>query len=215
MKMRLSINKVLLVMLIVVAGIAGYRHFYPADASIAAAGGAPLIVTNFPPAPYYLQKDPAWAGDTVGGSGESLAAVGCAVCSLSMAFTQCGAPITPGALKARLKAGNGYTRQGWLVWGAAVVAVDPRLAVEVPGRPTHARLDAALQQGQPVVTKILLHGRVPHWVLIVGKAGDQYLVKKNPLDGRRRIQKLSSLAPRMEAIRIVRGPRSAAATTPG
>ena len=202
MKLRKSIRVAILGILVLVMVYIGYRQFNPPDLSIPAAGGASMTVTNFPHEPYYLQTDKAWAGDTVGGSRESLAAVGCAVCSVSMAFAQCGQPITPGALNARLSARGGYTRQGWLRWDVAAAVMDRGLKIAVVPRPTHALIDTALQRGQPVVVKVLLYGSAPHWVLIVGKDGVQYLVK-NPLDGRKRIQKLSSLSGRIQSMRIV------------
>src|SRR5262245_48981590 len=48
--------------------------------------------------PFYLQRDPRWKDHTVGGSGERLGKVGCAVASLAMALHRYGVEMTPGQL---------------------------------------------------------------------------------------------------------------------
>src|ERR1041385_860129 len=50
----------------------------------------PAIVTT-----NYLQRDPRWMNETVGGSGETLSQVGCTVCGLAMALGHYGIPIYP------------------------------------------------------------------------------------------------------------------------
>ena len=162
-----------------------------------------MIVTNYPLDPYYLQTDESWAQDTVGGSQEPLSSVGCTVCCVSMAFAQCGQQIDPGTLNAKLKATGGYTERGWLRWSAASLAVGNAVKLEVTSRPSHELIDSSLQRGVPVIAKILLRESVQHWVLIVGKDGEQYLVK-NPLDDRKRIQILSTLSERIQSIRLVK-----------
>ena len=162
-----------------------------------------MTATNYPPDPYYLQINESWANDTVGGSQEPLSAVGCTVCCVSMAFTQCGQQIDPGILNAKLNANGRYTERGWLIWSVASAVVDKGLKIDVASRPSHDLIDSSLRQGDPVVAKILLWKSVPHWVLIVGKDKHEYLVK-NPLDEQKRIQDLSSLSDRIQSIRIVK-----------
>ncbi len=45
--------------------------------------------------PVYLQADPKWAGEKVGGSGEPLRLVGCTLCCLSMALAHHGIALDP------------------------------------------------------------------------------------------------------------------------
>src|SRR5688572_25269564 len=55
---------------------------------------------------HYLQHDPSWASDPIGGSGKPLREVGCAICCLSMALAQYGIDRTPGQLNHGLKQRN-------------------------------------------------------------------------------------------------------------
>lgn len=203
MKPRTLLVLALGCVLALVAVRTGRRYLSPPAIGIPASGGVPMNLTNSLPEPYYLQTDPAWANDTVGGSGESLSAVGCTVCSLGMAFAQLGLPVDPKTLNARLKAGGGYTRRGWLVWETVRPVSGGTFDVDVPDRPSHERIDASLRAGLPVIAKVRLWESIPHWILIVGKDSEDYLVK-NPLDDQRRIQTLSTVSKRIEAIRIVR-----------
>ena len=63
-------------------------------------------------------------------------------------------------------------------------------------------IDTALQWGQPVIAKIRLYGIFPHWVLIVGKNGADYLVK-DPLGDGKSLSKLAHHH-RIYAIRVVK-----------
>lgn len=162
-----------------------------------------MAATHGPSRPYYLQTDPEWKDEAVGGSREPLANVGCTVCCVSMAFSQLGTPVDPKMLNAELKGRNGYTKSGLLKWDVAAAASGNAIAFDLPGKPSHAAIDAAVQSGNPVIAKILLWESVPHWVLIVGKEGDDYLVK-NPLCQERTFQKLSAVSATIQAIRIAR-----------
>jgi ABC-type bacteriocin/lantibiotic exporter with double-glycine peptidase domain len=162
-----------------------------------------MVATNCPVQPYYLQTDPAWKDETVGGSKEPLSDVGCTVCCVSMAFSQLGTATDPKILNAELKSQNGYTRLGLLKWDVAATASKGAIVFDLPRRPSHATIDAAIQSGNPVIAKLLLWESIPHWVLIVGKEGDEYLVK-NPLCQERTVQKLSTLSKTIQSIRIVK-----------
>src|SRR5205809_434917 len=52
---------------------------------------------------YYLQRDPRWASEPIGGSGKPLGHVGCTLCCVSMALAQYDIPRTPGELNRDLK----------------------------------------------------------------------------------------------------------------
>src|SRR5436309_6401131 len=68
--------------------------------------------------PFYLQRDPRWKEDTIGGTDENLGKVGCTVSSLAMALDHYGLHLNPAQLNAWLKTNDGYTWRGWLKWGA-------------------------------------------------------------------------------------------------
>ncbi len=65
---------------------------------------------------HYRQRDSRWEKETLGGLGESMAPVGCTVCSLAMALDFYGVKQTPQELNDFLKRNDGYTVRGWLKW---------------------------------------------------------------------------------------------------
>ena len=138
-------------------------------ARIPSRGGEPADIPSLPDQPTFLQVDPAWMNDTVGGSGETISAVGCTLCCLSMAFCQAGYPTNPQRLNTDLKERDGYTREGWLKWEVAEKIAGKGVRIEVVRRPSHAKIDTALRAGHPVVARIRLWDSLPHWVLIGGK----------------------------------------------
>src|SRR5262245_48878003 len=136
--------------------------------AIPARGGVSFTMPPLATA-HYLQNDPAWKDDTIGGSGERLERVGCTVSSLAMAFDHYGIKTTPRELNEFLKANEGYTLRGWLKWNAVSKFADGKVTMDYIGPPTHERIDASLRRQQPVIVKVLISGVIPHWVLIVGK----------------------------------------------
>lgn len=175
----------------------------PPVKSIPAVSEASATPFHFALSPIYLQNDPRWGDDTIGGSHESLAAVGCTVTSVSMALAHYGITLPPKQLNNLLKQHNGYTRQGWLIWHTIAVITDNKIRVEVPAAPSHALIDAALSARRPVIAKVLLHNVIPHWVLVVGKAEQDYLIK-DPLGNGKTLDKLSKFGSAVYAIRIVK-----------
>ena len=168
---------------------------------IAAAGGTAFTNYTAIVTPHFLQRDPRWKDETIG-SGETLAKVGCTVSSLAMALESYGVSFTPGALNDALKKNGGYTRRGWLVWSAVEKISDGKASVRALDKPTHADLDAALQARQPVLVKVFIDKIIPHWVLISGKDGTNYLMR-DPLDETKSLQPLTSYGSEVYGVRIV------------
>ena len=81
--------------------------------------------------PIYLQTDPKWAAEKVGGSGEALQSVGCTICCLSMALAHHGIALDPLELNQKLKEDNGYTFRGWVKWDALQRVSGGRVLVEL------------------------------------------------------------------------------------
>ena len=71
------------------------------------------------------------------------------------------------------------------------------------GRPDHAVIDRALRNSQPVLIKVYIHGVVPHWVLVVGKVGAEYLMR-DPLGEDGAIGNVSQYESKIFAVRILR-----------
>jgi len=156
-----------------------------------------------PTEPIYLQTDPRWAGEKIGGSGEPLRSVGCTICCLSMALAHHGVQEDPGELNRKLRESDGYTDRGWVKWDALRRITAERVRVILPEDPSHRDIDVALAEGSPVLIKVVLPSAVQHWVLLVGRDQKEYLMK-DPLGDGRSLQPLSSLGSDILAVRVVK-----------
>ena len=156
---------------------------------------------NIESVPYWLQNDPEWAAETIGGSNEPMAAVGCTVTCVAMALSAIGYQTNPLQLCRDLKDRNGFTDQGLLIWNKIEAVTNGGFRVEFPLL-THDSIEAALRKNSPVIAQIMLGGTVPHWVLIVGKEGSEYLII-DPLNTARRRIRLSDRSGEIHAIRVV------------
>jgi hypothetical protein len=165
-------------------------------------GGMTADRFHFAVLPIYRQNDPQWADEKLGDTQESLAAAGCTISSVSMALAHYKIDVSPDLLNARLKAIDGYTQRGWLKWKAVTTITDGAIEISLPKQPTHARIDEALLAQHPVIAKVLLGHIIPHWVLIVGKSGQEYLIK-DPLGPGDSLENLSKFNSDIYAIRIV------------
>jgi ABC-type bacteriocin/lantibiotic exporter with double-glycine peptidase domain len=152
---------------------------------------------------YYSQRDKRWAAEPIGGSGKPLKAVGCAVCCLSMALAQHGIERTPAELNRALKAAEGYSSKGWIRWAALEPATDGQSRAEILWHPTNHEIEACLAAGNPVLVKVAPPPMIQHWVLLVGRDGQDYLMK-DPLDETKTVKPLSSLASDILAARVVK-----------
>lgn len=174
------------------------------SAAISSIGGDSLSITNAPLPPYYLQNDPRWKDDKIGGSSEKIECVGCTLCCVSMSLSQQGYPINPKDLNTKLISTNGFTGRGWLKWKSVSDLFVNKITILIPRKPSHKVIDKALRSNRPVIAKIMLKGSIPHWVLIVGKLDNDYLIM-NPLDWNRSLRTLSEKSDEIYSIRIIKG----------
>jgi hypothetical protein len=170
---------------------------------IAAKGGESFQNVATIETPFHLQRDPRWRNETIGGTGETLSKVGCTVSSLAMALEHYGIRLTPAQLNDWLKTNGGYTWRGWLKWGAVSAVAEGKVSVAIVPKPTHADIDGALKQSQPVMVKVLINRVVPHWVLIVGKTGQEYLIH-DPLGDGQSAELLSKYGSDIYGVRVVK-----------
>ena len=171
--------------------------------TIPTVGGKAMSIRIADAEPYFLQGDPKWADEKIGGSGETIGWVGCTLCSLAMAICDLGQKIDPPTLNKNLISQNGYTERGWLIWGAVPPATNNFAEVVYCNEPTYQQIDACLEKSQFPLVKIFLPGPIPHWVVVIGKDGQEYLVK-DPAVKSRKIVKLSTRAPAIHALRYVK-----------
>jgi len=153
--------------------------------------------------PIYLQKDPRWQENLLGGSQETIGQVGCTLCCVSMALAHYDIQLMPDELNERLKENQGYTEQGWLKWHTVSQITRHQTRFVIPSQPRHDLIETALKQGEPVIAKIYLQPTQPHWILIVGKQGNDYLVK-DPLGDGQTLDPISAINGAIQAIRILK-----------
>jgi len=130
----------------------------------------PLSVPHF-----YNQRDKRWASDKLGNTHESVGKVGCLISSVAMNFAYYGENLTPKELNEKLRDLEGYTKDGWLIWNRLSSISNDKLHISFP-KLSHESIEKALKNGQPVLTKVFIHRVIPHWVLVVGKKGGEYLM---------------------------------------
>ena len=171
--------------------------------AIAGVGGEPFRDFPMIETPIYLQHDRAWEGERIGGTGETLGSVGCTVCCLAMGLGHFGFEQTPKQLNAWLKSNEGYSLRGWLRWETVSKLTAGKVRVDFRAPLNHETIDAALKARQPVLAKVFINRVIPHWVLVVGKEGREYLVQ-DPLGGGKRPERLSSYSSGVHAIRILK-----------
>ena len=167
---------------------------------IATSGGEPLQIAPLR-TPHFMQTDPSWAKEQIGGSREPLSKVGCTICCVAMVLNGYGVTLTPQELNEALKQADGYTKDGLLKWDSVATVSNGKVRAVYIGAPNTMEIETALKRGHPVIAKVMLRNVVQHWVLIVGKNGTEYLVR-DPL--KRELINLSAVADNLHAIRILK-----------
>lgn len=170
---------------------------------IAARGGRTLYLRLPAEAPHFRQNDPRWGAEKLGRTAETIKSVGCAMCSVASAAQYLGETTDPPTLNRLLIENGGYTDQGWLVWAAIAKIFNRRIEVNVLSSPSHEAMDRALEAGQYSVVKFFLPMGIPHWVIVVGKEGQDYLVY-DPMETDKEPKRLSQKTSGIYSLRIVR-----------
>ena len=169
---------------------------------VASVGGRSLTISGIGIVPYYLQNDPRWATETIGGTGGTMTAAGCTVSCIAMGVSALGHPMDPRDVCAALKRTGGFTGSGQVIWSAVGRITDGAVRIELPSL-DYGVIDEELSEKRPVIAKIMLSETVPHWVLIVGKDGQEYLVM-DPLNQEKSLVRLSGRSALIHAIRVFR-----------
>ncbi|KXK56548.1 MAG: C39 family peptidase [Chlorobi bacterium] len=170
-------------------------------APISISGGEPMEMALMD-IPLYLQTAPQWKEVRLGGSNEAFSSTGCVVCCVSMALAHHGIAIPPDVLNAQLALKGGFTERGWLRWRAVEELTNHAITIETP-YPSHQEIDDALKAGNPVIVRVMIGAAIPHWVLVVGKRGMEYLMN-DPLGEGIAAEPLRRFRSEISAVRIVR-----------
>lgn len=154
----------------------------------------------------YRQDDAAWAADTIGDTTDTLHAYGCTIASVAMATSNLTSKrITPQSLNAKLSEVGGFTDRGWLIWDKVKEATDSKISATYFDKPNHQDINQCMDEGGYPVIKIKLHESIIHWVKIVGKSNDEYLIR-DPLVGTKTDPPigLSSRSDKIHAVRCIK-----------
>lgn len=180
----------------------GIEAFWNWKHPISSSGGRYFVHRVEIPVPPFQQGDPRWTFDLLGPTIDTLGQAGCAVTSASMVLASYGVDTDPQRLNQYLSAHNGYTEQGWLYWEKAAELAGGRVEKVYEDLPTYALIDQNLLAGNPVIVRLKLRNGTPHFVVIAGKAGWDYLIvdpARSPLWG---IYPLKDLTDHIEGLRF-------------
>ncbi|MCC7437404.1 MAG: hypothetical protein IT211_02795 [Armatimonadetes bacterium] len=197
LKRALLIGSVLLVVVGIAAAI--IRDRLAAPISISGGEAMEIVLAD---TPIYLQTAPQWKEVRLGGSHEAFSATGCVVCCVSMALAHHGIAIPPDELNGRLALKGGFTERGWLRWRAVEELTNNAITIDTP-YPSHQEIDDALKAGNPVIVRVMIGAVIPHWVLVVGKRGTEYLMN-DPLGEGVIAEPLRRFRSQISAVRVVR-----------
>lgn len=119
-----------------------------------------------------------------------------------MALADCGIDLPPDLLNERLKKADGFTREGFVRWDVLEDLIIGRATLHLPLNPTFDVIDESLAAGHGVIARIQHRDGLPHWVMISGKAGLEYLIR-DPLGRADGLGILSAYHSPIFAIRII------------
>ena len=177
-------------------------YYYFGVRKIPSAGGLYFFSKLVLPVPRFAQSDPRWAEEELGPASSTMGEEGCAVSCAAMVLAFYGQDIDPGRLNTFLTDNSGYTPQGWLYWEKAA-EFHPGLARHAyEDLPSYFLIDSNLEGGNPVIVRIHLTNGITHFVVIVGKAGFDYLIQDPASGGLNGVYPLRQLAPEVEALRF-------------
>ena len=150
--------------------------------------------------PSFAQADPRWGKDRLASTQNTLAAEGCAVTSAAMVLAGFGMDLDPGRLNAFLNENSGFTERGWIYWEAAAEYEPGKVRHAYEDLPSYRLIDWNLLRGNPVIVRVRPPGRSTHFVLVVGKAGFDYIAQ-DPGSGGRQLP-LHEFSSQVEALRF-------------
>jgi len=172
---------------------------------ISSSGGRYFTQEVVIPVPIFQQNDPRWTFDLLGSTIDTMGQAGCAVTSAAMVLSAYGVDTDPQRLNQYLTTHGGYTENGWLYWEkAAEVAPGGQVEKAYEDPPSYALIDQNLLAGNPVIIRLTLRNGHTHFVVIVGKAGWDYLIQDPARGAAWGVYPLKNLTDRIEALRFYR-----------
>lgn len=151
---------------------------------------------------YFHQQDPRWAHHQMGGSLEPLRSDGCLVTAAAMALSNLGFATNPGDLNARLKAKDGFTAQGWLVWSGLERVTNGKAKARFFKKGTESDVRACMADGYYPLVKFKLPSRRSHWAMVVADSPRGFYVR-DPMVNLQTPIPLAARASGIESVRCI------------
>ncbi|HEY0257361.1 MAG TPA: C39 family peptidase [Candidatus Methylacidiphilales bacterium] len=192
-------------MALAVALYLGIPAFWSWKHLISSSGGRYFVQRVVIPVPIFEQGDPRWTFDLLGPTIDTMGQAGCAVTSAAMVLSAYGVDTDPQRLNQYLTLHGGYTDEGWLYWEkAAEVAPGGQVEKAYEDSPSYGLIDQNLLAGNPVIVRLTLRNGHTHFVVIVGKAGWDYLIEDPARGAAWGVYPLKDLTDHVEALRFYR-----------
>lgn len=129
---------------------------------------------------YFLQNDPEWGGDLIGGTNRTMGGSGCLITCVASAIDHLGTPATPGEVNRKLTGVDGYQGAD-LIWYKINEAY-PEIDYEYTRVFSSSGLERDLENGLLPIVNVKLNGSgASHWLLIIG-AKDREFLAYDPLN---------------------------------
>jgi hypothetical protein len=171
---------------------------------VSSSGGRYFVHRVVIPVPVFQQNDPRWTFDLLGPTIDTLGQAGCAVTSAAMVLGGYGIDTDPQRLNNYLTTHGGYTEQGWIYWEKAAELAPGRIEKAYEDLPTYALIDQNLLAGNPVIVRLTLPNGHPHFLVLVGKDGWDYLAQDPARSATWGIYPLKDLTDHIEGLRFYR-----------
>lgn len=183
----------------------GITSFWNWKREISSSGGRYFTSRVVIPVPPFQQSDPRWNFELLGPTYDTVGQKGCAITSAAMVLAAYGVDIDPQRMNHYLTNHHGYTDNGWVYWEkAAEVAPYGQVEKAYEDLPTYALIDQNLLAGNPVIIRLTLPNGHPHFVVVVGKEGWDYLVRDPARLPSSAVYPLKELTARIEGLRFFR-----------
>ena len=130
---------------------------------------------------YLYQRDPKWAGITLGSSNRTLAQVGCTTTCISMSSDYFGCYLDPGSCAKRLS----YTDDARILWGSIGTTFLTMAFLWREYKYNQPLISEAIKN--PAKTCLLNVNNGGHWVLALKELGFGKYWVCDPWDGNRKI----------------------------